>query len=248
MASIIYGRNPVLEALEGDIKIESLLIQNGIDGSVKKIIGKAKTNGIRVKYADKRSLDRVMNDNELPQVNHQGVLAFIEMYQYVTVDDIISRAESAGEKPFVVILDGIEDPHNLGAIIRTSEAAGAHGIIIPVNRSASVNETVVKTSVGAVFHIPVARVTNIAKTMEKLKKTGLWIYGLDMDGTDYYKESLDGPIAVVVGSEGRGLSRLVKEKCDVILSIPMCGKVNSLNASNAGAVVIYEVRKQRNDS
>lgn len=248
MANIIYGRNPVLEALSGDIKIETILIQNGMDGSAKKIVGKAKAAGVRIKYAHKRNLDSIMTDNDLTGINHQGIIGFVEMYKYSGVDDILKKAEDAGEKPFVVILDGIEDPHNLGAIIRTAEAAGAHGVIIPANRAASVNETVVKTSAGAVFHILVAKVTNTVKTIEQLKKSGLWIYGLDLDGTDYYKESLEGATAIVIGSEGRGLGRLVKDKCDVVLSIPMLGNVNSLNASNAAAVVIYEVRKQRNDA
>ncbi len=242
MSEIIYGRNPVLEALESDIKLESLLIQNGLEGSVKKIIGKARDKGVRIKYGSKRDLDRVS------EAAHQGVIAFIEMYRYSSLEDIFDKAEASGEKPFVIILDGIEDPHNLGAIIRTAEAAGVHGIIIPANRSASVTETAVKTSAGAVFHMPVAKVTNIAKTIDILKDKGLWIYGLDMDGNDYYTEDMTGGAAIVVGSEGKGLGRLVKEKCDVILSIPMQGKVNSLNASNAAAIVIYEVRKQRNDA
>lgn len=242
MSEIIYGRNPILEALDNDVKLESLMIQNGLEGSVKKITGKARDKGIRIKYAGKKDLDRITDGN------HQGVIAFMETYRYADVDKIFARAQAMDEKPFIVILDGIEDPHNLGAIVRTAEAAGAHGIIIPVNRSASVNETVVKTSTGAVFHLPIAQVTNIAKTIDILKEKGLWIYGLDMDGTNYYKEDLSGAAAIVVGSEGKGLGRLVKEKCDVILSIPMNGRVNSLNASNAAAVVIYEVRKQRNDS
>ena len=232
----------MLEALESDIKLESLLIQNGLEGSVKKIIGKSKDKGLRIKYGSKKDLDRIAGGN------HQGVIAFIEMYRYASVDDILKRASDRDEKPFVIILDGIEDPHNLGAIIRTAEAAGAHGVIIPANRSADITETAVKTSAGAVFHLPVAKVTNTAKTIDALKEKGLWIYGLDMDGTDFFKEDLTGGAAMVVGSEGKGLSRLVKEKCDVILSIPMHGKVNSLNASNAAAVVIYEVRKQRNDA
>lgn len=242
MAEIIYGRNPVKEALESHVRIDSILVQNGVDGSVKKIIGKAKDKGIRIKYVDKKILDKETDGN------HQGIIAYPEMYRYSSVEDILNRAEKSDEPPFVVILDGIEDPHNLGAIIRTAEAAGVHGIIIPENRSASVTETVVKTSTGAVFHMPVSKVTNLSKTIDLLKDKGLWIYGLDMDGTSFNKENLTGAVAMVVGSEGRGLSRLVKEKCDIILSIPMCGKVNSLNASNAAAITIYEVRTQRNDS
>lgn len=242
MAEIIYGRNPVAEALDSDIRIESLLIQNGAEGSVKKVIGKAKSKGIRIKYTDKKALDRIAEGS------HQGIIAYLEMYRYAQINDIMKRAEESGEKPFIIILDGIEDPHNLGAIVRTAEAAGAHGIIIPENRSASVTETVVKTSTGAVFHMPIAKVTNIARTIDQLKEQGLWVYGLDMDGVDYYKEDLTGAVALVIGSEGKGLNRLVKEKCDVIMSIPMVGKVNSLNASNAAAIAIYELRKQRSDS
>ena len=242
MADIIYGRNPVLEAIKGDIKLERLMVQKGLEGSVNKIIAKAKEKNIKLVFSQKRELDRITDGN------HQGIIAYIETYRYSTVEDILKRAESLQEQPFVVILDGIEDPHNLGAIIRTAEGAGTHGIIIPENRSASVNETVIKTSTGAVFHLPVAKVKNISKTIDLLKEKGLWVYGLDMDGVDYYKEDLTGPAAIVIGSEGRGLGRLVKEKCDVILSIPMKGKVNSLNASNAAAVVIYETVKQRNDA
>lgn len=242
MSEIIYGRNSVLEALNSDIKIESLLVQNGAEGSAKKIMGKAKALGIKIKYADRKILDNIA------QGNHQGIIAYLEMYRYSSIKDILKVAYGSDEKPLIVILDGIEDPHNLGAIIRTAEAAGVHGVIIPENRSASVTETVVKTSTGAVFHMPIARVKNISRTIDELKDAGLWIYGLDMDGAEYDKEELTGAVALVVGSEGKGLGRLIKEKCDVILSIPIIGKVNSLNASNAAAIAIYEVRKQRNDS
>jgi len=230
-----------MEALEGDIKIESLMIQEGLEGSIKKIIVKARDANLRIKYAGKRELDHITDSN------HQGVIAFIETFNYSSVEDILSRADSLGEPPFIIILDGMEDPHNLGAITRTAEAAGSHGIIIPRNRSATVTETVVKTSAGAVFHIPVARVTNLVKTITEIKKKGLWVYGLDMDGTDFRKEDISGGVALVIGSEGNGLSRLVKEKCDVIISIPMYGKINSLNASNAAAVIMYEVIRQRDD-
>lgn len=242
MSDFIYGRNPILEALNEGVRIDSLLIQNGIEGSAKKVVGKAREKGIKIKYASKKDLDRITD------ANHQGIIAFVEVYRYAQINDMLNSMLNAEEKPFVVVLDGIEDPHNMGAIIRTAEAAGVQGVIIPENRSASVNETVVKTSTGAVFHMPVAKVTNLSRTIDTLKDKGFWIYGLDMDGADYYKEDLTGPVALVVGSEGNGLSRLVKEKCDVIMSIPMMGKTNSLNASNAAAIAIYEVRKQRNDN
>lgn len=236
----IIGRNPVLEVLKSGKEIEKLYIQNGeLKGSINKIIGIAKERNIIIQRVDKNKLDQISKGN------HQGVAALIEAFNYSTVEDILKRAESLEQAPFLLILDGIEDPHNLGAIIRTAECAGAHGIIIPKRRAASVNETVYKSSAGAVEHISIAKVNNISDTIEMLKDKGLWIYGADVDGEDYYfNVELKGPIALVIGSEGYGLSRIVKEKCDFLLKIPMMGNISSLNASNAASILIYEIIRQ----
>ena len=236
----VVGRNPVLEVLKSSSEVEKLYIQKGeLKGSINKIVGIAKERNIIIQRVDKNKL------NQISKGNHQGVVALVEAYTYSTIEEILNYANKLKEDPFLIILDGIEDPHNLGAIIRTAECAGAHGIIIPKRRAASVNETVYKSSAGAVEHIFVAKVNNISDTIEKLKDEGLWIYGADMEGEDYYfNMDLKGPIALVIGSEGKGLSRLVKEKCDFLLKIPMFGKVSSLNASNAASVLIYEIIRQ----
>lgn len=236
----VVGRNPVLEVLKSSREVEKLYIQKGeLKGSINKIVGIAKERNIIIQRVDKNKL------NQISKGNHQGVVALVEAYTYSTIEEILNYANKLKEDPFLIILDGIEDPHNLGAIIRTAECAGAHGIIIPKRRAASVNETVYKSSAGAVEHIFVAKVNNISDTIEKLKDEGLWIYGADMEGEDYYfNMDLKGPIALVIGSEGKGLSRLVKEKCDFLLKIPMFGKVSSLNASNAASVLIYEIIRQ----
>lgn len=249
MADLIIGRNAVMEALRTGHDIERLTVLRqkqpgsrsaGPEGSLRKILGKAKDLGIPVTYADKAVLDRMAGGGV-----HQGVIASVSDYEYRTVEDLLQIAADRQEPPFLIILDGLEDPHNLGAIMRTAECAGAHGVIIPERRSVSVNATVRKTSAGAAEHIGCARVKNIPRTMEQLQEHGVWIYGCDMDGSGCFETDLTGPAAIVIGNEGKGISRLVREKCDVIVSIPMKGKINSLNASNAAAIVMYEILRQR---
>lgn len=240
----VIGRNPVLELLKSGAGIDKLYVQKGDrQGSITKIIGKAKDENILVQYVDRNKLTSLAGNDR-----HQGIVALVSGFEYSNIDEIISLAKTKNEDPFVIILDGIEDPHNLGAIIRTAECAGAHGVIIPKRRAASVNQTVYKTSAGAVEHLKVSQVVNISDTIESLKKEGLWIYGADAQGQEvYYKNTLTGPIGLVIGSEGKGISRLVKEKCDVLVKIPMLGKVSSLNASVASSILIYEVLRQRNE-
>lgn len=247
MSEIIAGRNAVLEALKSGREIEKINIQKPEGGghhagSVKQIIAKAKEAKIPVYHSDKAFMDKLLDG---AAVNCQGVIATASDFSYCSVDDILDAAEKRDEKPFIIILDGLEDPHNLGAVIRTAECAGAHGVIIPKRRSVSVNETVLKTSAGAAEHMLCARVTNIGRTIDELKERGVWIYACDMGETQIYGQDMTGPCAIVVGSEGFGISRLVREKCDFVISIPMKGKVNSLNASNAAAIAMYEVVRQR---
>ncbi len=240
MADLILGRNAVLEALKSGRNIDKITLQK-TDGQVarpiREILTRAKERKIPVYYSDKAHMDKTPN--------HQGVIAVASDFEYCQISDMLKRAEERGEKPLLVILDGIEDPHNLGAIMRTAECAGAHGIIIPKRHSVSVNETVLKTSAGAAEYMLCARVTNIANTIDELKEAGLWIYACDMGDGLIYDQDLTGPVAVVVGSEGFGISRLVKEKCDFVVSIPMSGNINSLNASNAAAIFLYEAVRQR---
>lgn len=237
----IIGRNPVLEVLKTEKEIEKIYIAKGeLKGSIKKIINIAKDKNIVIQYVDKKKLNQIAQG-----VNHQGVAALVTPYDYSSIDDILNKARETNKPPFIVILDGIEDPHNLGAIVRTAECAGVHGIIIPKRRAASVTETVYKSSAGAVEHMLIAKVSNISTTIDRLKKEGLWIYGADAAGENYYFDTnLKGPVALVIGSEGKGLSKLVKEKCDFLIKIPMFGKVSSLNASNAASILIYEVVRQ----
>lgn len=238
----LEGRNAVLEVLKSGRDIEKIIIQKGnVEGTVRRIAGMAKERGIVVQEAARQKLDEMSQTK-----NHQGVIAIVSEHEYAEVDDILRSAAEKGEKPFIIILDNITDPHNLGAVIRTAECAGAHGVIIPKRRSVGLTAVVGKTSAGALEYMPVARVTNIARTIEELKKQGVWVACADMDGEDYYDASLDGAIALVIGSEGEGVSRLVKEKCDFTVSIPMYGKISSLNASVAGALLMYEVVRQRN--
>lgn len=240
----IVGRNPVLELLKTDKEIDKLYIQKGeLHGSIKKIIGAAKSEKIIIQEVDRIKLDSMSQGNA-----HQGVVALVTGYEYASVNDILKKAEDLGEKPFIVVLDNIEDTHNMGAIIRTAEAAGVHGVIIPKRRSAMVNQTVYKASSGAVEHMLVANVTNIADTIRELKDNGMWIYGSDEDGEKFYHdEKLEGAIALVIGNEGKGISRIVKENCDVLLKIPMMGEISSLNASTSAAILIYEVLRQKHE-
>ena len=236
----VAGRNPVLEVLKANREVEKIFVLKGdLQGSINKIIGIAKERNIVIQEVDKKKLDSLAKG-----LAHQGVVALISSYEYATVDDIFNKAKDKDESPFIVILDGIEDPHNLGAIIRTAECAGVHGIIIPKRRSAQVNETVYKASAGAVEHVLVAKVNNINNAIDDLKDKGMWLYGADMDGDLHFNTSLKGAVALVIGNEGKGISRLTKEKCDVLVRIAMVGKISSLNASNAAAILMYEVVRQ----
>ncbi|MBE6749159.1 MAG: 23S rRNA (guanosine(2251)-2'-O)-methyltransferase RlmB [Ruminococcaceae bacterium] len=238
---VIFGRNSVAEAIKSGRPLDSVMVARGEkSGSIPKIVADAKKAGIVIKEVDSKKLDFICGHN-----NHQGIAAMGAVKEYSSIEDIFATAEERNEAPFIIICDEIEDPHNLGAIIRTAEAAGAHGVIIPKRRSASLSFTVAKTSAGAVEFMHVARVTNIPQTIEELKKRGVWVYCADMDGEPFYKSNLKGAIALVIGSEGNGVGRLVKEKCDVTLSMPMKGKINSLNASVAAGILMYEVSRQR---
>lgn len=237
--NVIVGRNPVREALKSGREIDKLMVSSE-DGSMKKILALAGERRIPVMKVEKSAIERVASG----QI-HQGVAAFVSAYEYAELEDIFSLAEKRGEDPFIIILDNLEDPHNLGAIMRTAECAGAHGIIIPKRRACGLTDVVAKASAGAVEYMPCVKVTNIAQTIDALKEKGIWVAACDMGGQEYYKADLKGKIAVVIGSEGFGISRLVKEKCDFVVSMPMVGRINSLNASNAAAVILYEVRKQR---
>lgn len=238
--NLIFGRNSVIEALEASRKLEKVLVLDGGTGSLRKIIGLAKASKVRVEFVARKTLDRLSGG-----ANHQGVVAKGQVFEYSNVDSICEAAATNGEDPFILILDGIEDPHNLGAILRTGECAGVHGIIIPERRAASVDSVAMKVAAGAAEYVKVARVKNLSRTLDELKNKGVWIVGLDMYGERYYEQNLKGPIALVVGNEGKGISRLIKEKCDYMISIPLKGKVSSLNASNAVAVAVYETLKQR---
>ena len=241
-SNIICGRNPVLEAVRSGREIDRLLIAHGISGgSVTAIIAKCKAKGVLIKEISPQKLDYYCGG-----ANHQGVAVMLASQEYSTVDDIMALADNRNEKPFIIICDGLEDPHNLGAVIRTAEATGVHGVIIPERRSASLNATVAKAACGALEYVPVARVTNIASTIDMLKDKGVWVFGADMDGEDYTKTDFDVPCAIVVGNEGKGIGTLTAKKCDKIISLPMLGKINSLNASVAAGILMYEaVRKRR---
>ena len=239
--NIIYGRNAVMEALKGEREIDKILVQKGEkEGSVIKIISLAKSKAVVVQEVEKAKLDELTGREK-----HQGVLAYVAAHEYVTVEDILEEAKEKGEAPFVIILDNIQDPHNLGAIIRTAHNAGVHGIIIPKRRAVGLTGTVAKASAGALEYMKVAKVSNIVQTIRELKEKGLWIACADMDGRTLYEENLTGPIGIVVGSEGEGISKLTKENCDYIVSVPMYGKVTSLNASVAASLMVYEVVRQR---
>lgn len=237
----IEGRNAVIEAFRAGKPIDKLFVLDGCqDGPIMTIKREAKKHDTMIKYVDKERLDRMSETGK-----HQGVIAFAAAYEYVEVEDILQAAREKNEPPFVFLLDNIEDPHNLGAIIRTANLAGAHGVIIPKNRAVGLTATVARTSAGALNYTPVAKVTNLAKTIEELKKEGLWFVCADMDGTRMYDLDLKGAIGLVIGNEGDGVSCLVKEKCDFVASIPMKGDIDSLNASVAAGVLAYEIVRQR---
>ena len=237
----VEGKNAVLELFRSNTQIDKILIEQSAKNSLFDIISKAQKQRIKISYLPKEALDR-----ESTVKNHQGVIAFVSGYQYSDLDDIIMFAEQKNQQPFILLCDGIEDPHNLGSLIRTCECAGVHGIVLPKNRSCQINETVIKVSTGACFNMKIARVTNLNDCIRKLKQKQIWVFGLEANGNSIYKTDLTMPVALVVGSEGFGMSELSKKLCDGILSLPMFGKVNSLNASVAGAVAIYEVVRQRN--
>lgn len=237
----IFGRNSVLEALKNGRTINKIWMQKGEQkGSVREIAALAKEQRIAVQMVERGKLDKMF-----PHENHQGVAASIASADYVEWQDIVDQARAKGEDPFLVILDELEDPHNLGAILRSVDAVGVHGVIIPKRRAVPLTEGVAKASAGAIEHVPVARVSNIVQVIEELKKQGVWVAGANMNGQLMHKQDLTGPLAIVIGSEGKGLGKLVSESCDYIVSIPMQGKINSLNASVAAGVLLYEAYRQR---
>lgn len=241
-SDLILGRQPVVEALKAGSKLQKILIADGVTGLViREINDYARCQGIPVEKVDRKYLDDLSEG-----FNHQGVAALGFEFNYARPDDIFLLAKNRGEQPFLLLLDQVQDPQNLGALIRTAEAAGVHGVVIPSRRSAQVTPAVFRASAGAISHIPVARVRNLNYFIDELKKKGLWIYGTDAQGIQlYYEVDYNNPLAVVIGSEGKGISRLLKEKCDYLVKIPMKGKVSSLNASAAGAVMLFEILRQR---
>ena len=237
----IEGRNAVLEAFRSGKTIDKLFVLDGCkDGPVQTILKEAKKHDTIVNFVAKERLDQLSETKK-----HQGVIAMAAAYEYATVEDILQNAKDKGEAPFIILLDNIEDPHNLGAIIRTANLAGAHGVIIPKRRAVGLTGTVAKTSAGAINYTPVAKVTNLTNTIKELKEEGLWFVSADMGGTTMYELDLKGPIGLVIGSEGEGVSKLVKENCDFVASIPMKGDIDSLNASVAAGVLAYEILRQR---
>ena len=239
--SIIEGRNAVLEAFRSGKTIDRLFVQDGCkDGTVQRIVREARKHDTIIQFVKKERLDQMSETG-----HHQGVVAYTAAYSYATVEEILQAAKDSGEPPFLILLDGIEDPHNLGAIIRTAHQAGAHGIIIPKRRAAGLTAAAARTSAGALNYMPVAKVTNLKKTMDDLKKEGIWFACADMAGDTMYRVNLTGPIGLVIGNEGEGVSRLVREACDMYVSIPMKGKIDSLNASVAAGILAYEVVRQR---
>jgi 23S rRNA (guanosine2251-2'-O)-methyltransferase len=239
--SVIAGRNAVLEALNAGVELDKLFVADRQQtGSINKIVALARQRGVVVKQVSDQKLSAICGGEY-----HQGVVATASCAHYATVEELLEAASQKGEPPFLILADGVEDPHNLGALIRTAEAAGAHGLIIPKRRSASLSAIVQKTSAGAVNHLPVARVANLAAVMDRLKEEGLWFYAADMGGSPWCEQDYSGPCGLVIGSEGEGVSRLVLEKCDFRVSLPMLGKVTSLNASVAGGILMYEIARQR---
>lgn len=239
--NLIEGRNPVLEALKSGREIDKIFVQKGAnEGSIRQIIAIAREKNILIKEVDKVKLENLSVTH-----NHQGVIASAALYKYYELDEILQIAKDKNEEPFIIILDEITDNHNLGSIIRTADAAGVHGIVIPKRRSVSLTPIVAKTSAGAIEYVPVSKVTNINQTIEYLKKQGLWIVGADMAGDTYYQKDMTGPIALVIGSEGEGIGRLIKENCDFLVKIPMAGKISSLNAGVSAGIIAYDIFRQR---
>lgn len=253
MSNLLFGRNPVMEALKSGREIEKLLLLKNGEGSIRKIEGMARDRNIPMQYVEKPALDRILAESGATGSgatgsgagSHQGVVAYTSSYRYYEVEDLLSAAAAKGEAPFLVLLDGILDPHNLGAILRTADGAGAHGVIIQKRRAVGLTEVVAKASAGAIEYIPVAKVVNLVETIKRLKTAGLWIAASEMEGEVYDRADLTGPIGLVIGGEGQGVSRLVREVCDFHVSIPMEGAIESLNASNAAAILLYEIRRQR---
>ncbi|KGM95249.1 RNA methyltransferase [Clostridium novyi A str. 4552] len=239
---LIEGRNAVIEALRSDRTIEYVMVAKGnMTGSINKVLGIAKDKGIIIKEVDRKKLDSMSITGA-----HQGVMAIVTPFKYSQIEDIFNYAQEKGEEPFILILDEIEDPHNLGSIMRTAEICGVHGIVIPKRRNVGVTPTVYKTSAGAAEYVKVAKVANINRAIDEIKERGIWVYGADMDGENYcFQTNFKGAVALVIGSEGRGISKLTKQKCDVLVKIPMIGKITSLNASVAAGIMMYEVLKQK---
>lgn len=241
VVDFVCGRHAVVEALQTPDRVNRVFIQEGTSGrDAAKVIELAREKGIQVQTVPKTKIEDLVGN-----AVHQGLVASIAAYEYADLEDVFKKAEEKGEDPFIVILDGVEDPHNLGSILRTADATGVHGIIIPKRRSASLTATVAKASTGAIEHVPVVRVTNLTQTIEQLKARGIWVFGTDMNGTDYRKWNTSGPLAIVMGNEGKGVSRIVKESVDEMVTIPMVGHVQSLNASVASALMMYEVFRNR---
>ena len=241
VVDFVFGRHAVVEALQTPDRVNRVFIQEGTSGrDAAKVIDLAREKRIQVQTVPKTKIEDLVGN-----AVHQGLVASIAAYEYADLEDVFQKAEEKGEDPFIVILDGVEDPHNLGSILRTADATGVHGIIIPKRRSASLTATVAKASTGAIEHVPVVRVTNLTQTIEQLKARGVWVFGTDMNGTDYRKWNTKGPLAIVMGNEGKGVSRIVKESVDEMVTIPMVGHVQSLNASVASALMMYEVFRNR---
>ncbi|MFC5540867.1 MAG: 23S rRNA (guanosine(2251)-2'-O)-methyltransferase RlmB [Bacilli bacterium] len=240
---IIAGKNPVLEALRSGREMNKIWISEGVKKSgIKEVLDLARERGVFVQFVPKKKIDQLSN------ANHQGIVASVAAYKYAELDDLFQVAKERNEDPFFIILDELEDPHNLGSIMRTADAIGVHGIIIPKRRSVGLTATVAKASTGAIEHVPVCRVNNLAQTVDELKERGLWIAGTDAKGSiDYRNMDAALPLAIIIGSEGKGMSRLLKEKCDFLYSLPMVGHVNSLNASVAAALLMYEVYRKRQE-
>ncbi|MCC5895451.1 MAG: 23S rRNA (guanosine(2251)-2'-O)-methyltransferase RlmB [Alkalibacterium sp.] len=238
---MVYGRNPVMETLKSTRDVNKLFVQDGLSGDkINSVLKEAKKRKVQLSFVPKTKLDNLSDGG-----NHQGVVLAASPVNYASIDDLFAKAEEKGEQPFFLLLDGIEDPHNLGSIIRTADASGAHGVIIPKRRAVGLTSTVAKSSAGAIEHVLVARVTNMAMTIDELKERGLWIFGTDMKGKDYRHWDVSSPVGLVIGSEGKGMSRLVKDKVDETLSIPMIGDTQSLNASVASGLLMYEVYRKR---